>query len=479
MAVYSRSSDGHIVKLGKNARRAAKAKAAAGLKGRTIINPSAAELDAQRASNRAERGITTPTVPSSAAQGIGSSNPIRLPGEGIEDFTKRLDAPSISQEQYQWNAQELALGGQAGLEAYKSRIAKLQAGMSGATTTSPQGQTGAYTPASPAVGTSTALRMKERAKSLKEAFGLGNAPVMPDLFGSQDQKSLNLARRERDTINKEMEGILADRLAIDAEFRKFKQNAGEGTTEAGRAGITSEEGRKVQEQYDALNRRELVLETKLSNRNAVISELMRNQEQDYANAVTQYNTQFSQALQLYNLFDKEDDELQANAKANLEVLSNSIQAQIEAGTLAPDQITSVQRSQLQELEVQAGLPIGSTLAVLQTLKPGEEKLYAGVDDFGGFSYITKNAKGEIKVYKSANAVPQDTSDTDDEDSKIVAKFNADLATPNLLKVAGTREQFIRQLQAKYPEIDPSDIATAVYSTYPDGYEKMFQGDRSL
>lgn len=366
----------------------------------------------------------------------------RLPGESVADFTSRIDSQSRSG----------SLSRQA------------------------------------TIGTSTALRMKDRAQELKAAFGLGNAPVMPDIFGSTDQRSLNLARQERDAINRELEGILAERLAIDAEFRKFSQNAGEGTTEAGRAGITSEEGRKVQEQYDALNRRELVLETKLNNRNSVIKELMSSQQQEYAMAVDQYNTRFSQAMQLYDIFDREEqrdydrqmderDDLRANAKANLEVLSGAIQAQIEAGTLS--EINAVQRAQLQDLETQAGLPLGSTLAVLQTMKPGEEKLWAGVDDFGGFSYITKTPNGEIKVYKSANAVPQDSGESESEDSKIITKFNADLATPNLLKVAGTREQFIRQLQAKYPEIDPSDIATAVYSTYPDGYEKMFSTGRSL
>jgi len=42
---------------------------------------------------------------------------------------------------------------------------------------------------------------------------------------------------------------------------------------------------------------------------AVVSEIMQLQRQSFQDAVAQYNQQFSQALQLYNLIDKEDDEL--------------------------------------------------------------------------------------------------------------------------------------------------------------------------
>ena len=123
-------------------------------------------------------------------------------------------------------------------------------------------------------------------------------------------------------------------------------------------------------------------------------------------AVDEYNTRFSQAMQLYQIFDKEEDELRTNAKANLDVLAQSIQAQIEAGKITPDQITSVQRSQIAELELQSGLPMGSTLAILQSLKPGEEKLYSGVDDYGNFVYITRDANGVIDTQKVSGAVLQ-------------------------------------------------------------------------
>jgi len=191
---------------------------------------------------------------------------------------------------------------------------------------------------------------------------------------------------------------------LTEEFRKFSGQQ-VGLPEAGRRGVISEEGRQVQDQLDALNRREVVLETKLRNRSNVIAELMSLQGQEFADATAQYNKSFSQAIQLYNLFDSEQDELQRNAKANLDVIANAYQAQIEAGQLTIDQITGIQRAKLEEYEIQAGLPVGSTLAVLNTLKPGETKLYSGVDNQGTFTYITQGADGTLNVEKIEGAAP--------------------------------------------------------------------------
>lgn len=63
-----------------------------------------------------------------------------------------------------------------------------------------------------------------------------------------------------------------------------------------------------------------------------------------------------------------------------------------------------------------------------------------------------------------------TSGTTNDEKKIVAAFNKAIANRATLDKAGTREQFIRQLQAEYPEIDPNDIARKVYETYPDKYD---------
>lgn len=257
------------------------------------------------------------------------------------------------------------------------------------------------------IGTSESERIKERAKALREAFGLPEKPPeAPPALTTEEKGRLDIARTERETLEKESEEILEKRTALEEEFRKFKEGQ-VGLPEAGRIGAISEEGRKVQEQLDVLNRRELVVETKLRNRNNVINELMQVQRQNYTDALRQYNTNFSQAVSLYSLFDKDDDELQRNAKASLDVLSNAYKAQIEAGQLNLANITPIQRAKLEEYETQARLPLGSTMAVLETLKPKEEILYKAVDNQGNFNIITKLADGSLSYKRVAGvAVPR-------------------------------------------------------------------------
>jgi hypothetical protein len=55
------------------------------------------------------------------------------------------------------------------------------------------------------------------------------------------------------------------------------------------------------------------------------------------------------------------------------------------------------------------------------------------------------------------------------EQKTIDAFSKALANRAALNRAGTREQFIRELQALFPQIDPASIAEYVYGTYPDGY----------
>ncbi|HYK01301.1 MAG TPA: hypothetical protein VE974_06065 [Thermoanaerobaculia bacterium] len=74
-----------------------------------------------------------------------------------------------------------------------------------------------------------------------------------------------------------------------------------------------------------------------------------------------------------------------------------------------------------------------------------------------------------KTYAPTKAKTSTAASSSSSTDKTVAAFRAALASRTNLNRAGTREQFIRELQAKYPNIEPSDVARAVYETYPDGY----------
>ena len=74
----------------------------------------------------------------------------------------------------------------------------------------------------------------------------------------------------------------------------------------------------------------------------------------------------------------------------------------------------------------------------------------------------------LKMKRNATISPP-TGPTDQE--KIISSFGKSLVDRTALDRAVTREQFIRQLIAQYPQIDEGSIADYVYGTYPDNYEK--------
>ena len=276
-------------------------------------------------------------------------------GQSIEDFVKGIDATTKAGETKQGTAQ-------------------------GTTQT----VTGQPTIKS-AVQTSTSAR---------EALGLPTAPIARDLFTAADQTSLTTARTERGTIQDELTTILDERMRLQAEYSKF---SGEqvGLPEAGRQGVISEEGRKIQSQLDALNRRELVLETKLTNRNTVISELMKLQNQEYEDAVSQYNTKFSQAIQLQNFLNEQSSELKKNAMASWQVLAN----QYEKSNLTWDTLGPMRQQQIEELAIQAGFP-GLSQYIGSVPEKAEIKNVTSRTDASGNAYfdiLRVNADGSMKV----------------------------------------------------------------------------------
>jgi len=248
----------------------------------------------------------------------------------------------------------------------------------------------------------TGTSVLERFKDIQAEITAGQ-PKPFFTFGEEEQGQLRTALEEEAASDAELASILDAKLQIQEEFQQFGEGQ-VGLPEAGRQGAISEKGRELNRKLDVLNRRELVLEVKKRNRNNTINSLMQLGQQSFADATAQYNTSWNQAMQIISVFDKEEDELQINAKVSLAVRENAIKVQIEAGKLTFDQITGIQRAEIEDLEIQAGLPLGSTLAVLSSLREGEEKVYSGVDDNGTFTYITKSASGEFNIQKTLGVV---------------------------------------------------------------------------
>lgn len=73
-------------------------------------------------------------------------------------------------------------------------------------------------------------------------------------------------------------------------------------------------------------------------------------------------------------------------------------------------------------------------------------------------YQTMDANRKRSLSVTNNITPEE---------KVVDKFNTKLTGWDK---AGTREQFIRELQSAFPNIEPVDIQKKVYETYPNGYD---------
>jgi len=353
-------------------------------------------------------------------------------------------------------------------------------------------ETPAPTGPRPPIGTSAEARAKE--------LGLPTRPQLLDLFTTQDQTRLTTAQTERAQIDEELATILNERLRLQEEFRKFEREQ-VGLPEAGRRGAISEEARQIQDQLEALSRREIVLNVKLTARNNVISTLMNARQQDYANAVAEYNREFTFAIQLYNIIQKERDELVTNAKSNLDVLIKAFGNQIVARQTTANDVRGAYGARIRELELQAGLPEGSTFELLKSQESSQAGFkYKGTIGSASAGYKAlwiNEATGETKLNPlmgPSGPKPGVTPISEDIDAfarslnagritlstipsklrgSVLAKakeFAVEDMSEDILLGEGqglTREELIDQLVPIYPEFSKEEIRNKVFELIPD------------
>jgi hypothetical protein len=261
---------------------------------------------------------------------------------------------------------------------------------------------------------------------------------------------------------------------------------------------------------NTLNNRKATLVEELTTKNNVISNIMNLKSVDYGNAKEEYNTKFSQTIQLQDLLMTEAERANSqqnvakdNARANLTVMSNVMG---ESG-LSLDAMPDDFKVGFAKEAMKAGISAESITAVMAA-KPGMkiDAMSTSYDSSGNeitsfFSYnngnpqLVKTVKtGGVKtgtgaseqwsdpyslggdlvqreentgMIRTAVNVDKGTTPEMTKEEKILADFTKTLTSWDK---EGTREQFIRVLQAQNPDIDPSDIARKVYEVYPDGYD---------
>ena len=232
----------------------------------------------------------------------------------------------------------------------------------------------------------------------KNAVSTLSSPTLPTAPSQvQQQKEL----REQygiQTIEDELSDIEGAKLAMGDEFIQFKKQAVIGATGAIANRRIQARSEEAQMEFDRITRQEMVLERKLANRNNAISQIMQAGQQDYQNAFQQYQVKFNQAIQLQNIYNKEAEDLEKNAAANLGVLTDVYKSGINAGTIDVNNLSDLQVRQIEEYEMQANRPVGATLAILQNTRPDEKEIASSYDkETGEFFYATRGGDGTIKT----------------------------------------------------------------------------------
>lgn len=228
--------------------------------------------------------------------------------------------------------------------------------------------------------------------------GLGDKPTAPNF--EQTYNSLisssgigDLETSLNDLTNQENE--------LRASFRVQKA-AEEGKPVAMNVieGRVSEEERAANERLDTVLRQKDYVTNQLKTKYDVVNNLMNLKQLDYKTASDNYNTAFSQNLQLFNtvkgISDSEKSDLereQDNARANTQIIYNAIQS----GGLKLSDISDDQKLSITKLEMQSGLPSGF-YETLQSKNPKADIVTSTTRETNGKKYvdvIMRNQDGSL------------------------------------------------------------------------------------
>lgn len=141
------------------------------------------------------------------------------------------------------------------------------------------------------------------------------------------------------------------------------------------SGKQSEVDRQANKQLESLRRQQTYISDQLNTKYSIIQNLMTFRQTDYQNAMTAYNNEFTQNMSLLSTVRSqqqfeitEADKQKDNARADYTIFINGIK---ETGNGLKD-ITADQKTMLNKLEAQAGLPVGTYEMLLP--KIGDQKL---------------------------------------------------------------------------------------------------------
>lgn len=205
-------------------------------------------------------------------------------------------------------------------------------------------------------------------------------------------------------------------------------------------GRVSEEEKAANERLATNLRLQTNITNQLKTKYDVVNNIMSLKKLDYQTASDDYNTAFTQNMQMYNLVkgisdDQKSDAEKATdtARANLQVMYNAIQN----GGLSISNLSSDQKLQIQKLEMQSGLPVGFYES-FQSKNPKADIVTSTTRETNGAKYvdiITRDATtgalstksmyvGKVDTSSSGGSKPTDAQVVKSDASKVASQLNS-------------------------------------------------------
>ena len=239
-------------------------------------------------------------------------------------------------------------------------------------------------------------------------------------------------------------------------------------------------------------RRDMIVErdylaNKVAGKQAIVNTMVQLTGQDIANAQADYQNKFQNALAITNLVRGiEQDQLTAiqrqqdNARANVQIMSGLL----ASGNVKYAQLDAATKSQLKSMELQAGLPIGFTQFVAETVKSPEVQFLPAYTDINGVriqpiatinpqtgAYTIKNVN-QGKVDLPVTAKGSGTAKLS-EAQKEGNKFLSDAQGLQEKMIAGDYnwQQSWDTLHVRYPTASIETIDNALGTSFRNKYNK--------
>lgn len=172
-------------------------------------------------------------------------------------------------------------------------------------------------------------------------------------------------------IEAKITSIRTEKADLLAQFDKFKKAEPVGVSQGFATGRISEEEQNIRDRIDFLTRQENAEIDNLNNKNKYIETVMKLTETDYDNAVTRYNTEFSQNIQMQTAIQNyqskeqaEENRIRDDARAYLTSVGNMVQNSGKSW----DDIDAGMKADITAAELKAGYAPG-TLEAFSKSKP--------------------------------------------------------------------------------------------------------------